>query len=151
MSEHEGENAAPRFWEEPEPGRLVGRGHVAGDFLEAYTWDVLEKREGFLRVGARLPAHLLNPRGELFGGFTPAYVDFMALHTFWAGRETTPGQPWLATVNLRVDYFDPIVGPDFEMIGRLVHNRGSLYWLECQFLDPLGKMFSLGHVTLKAL
>ena len=151
MTEHEGERPAPGFWEEPEPGRLVGRGHVAGDFLEAYTWDVLEKKEGLLRVGARLPAHLLNPRGELFGGFTPAYVDFMALQTFWAGRERTPGQPWLATVNLRVDYFDPILGPDFEMIGRLVHNRGSLYWVECQFLDPEGNLVSLGHATLKAL
>lgn len=151
MSEHDAQTPEPKFWEEPEPGRLVGRGHVAGDFLEAYTWDVLEKREGLVRVGARLPSHLLNPKGELFGGFTPAYVDFMALQTFWSGREPTPGHPWLATVNLRVDYFDPIRGPDFEMVGRLVHSRGSLFWVECQFLDPSGKMLSLGHATLKAL
>ena len=151
MSDPESPPPDLKFWSDPEPGRLVGRGHNAGDFLEAYNWTVLETRAGWLRVRAPLPDHLLNPRGELFGGFTPAYVDFMALHSFWAGRDFTPGDPWLVTLNLRIDYFDPIRGPEFEMVGRLVHTRGGLSWMECQFEDPSGKVLALGHATLKTL
>ena len=33
-----------RPWMEVEPSRLIGRGHAAGDFLEAYLWTVLEER-----------------------------------------------------------------------------------------------------------
>ena len=151
MSEPKSPSSELKFWSDPEPGRLVGRGHNAGDFLEAYNWTVLETRSGLLRVRAPLPEPLLNPRGELFGGFTPAYVDFMALHTFWAGRDFTPGDPWLMTLNLRIDYFDPVRGPEFEMVGRLVHNRGGLSWMEVQFEDPSGKVLALGHATLKTV
>ena len=62
----------------------------------------LERREGVLRVLAHLPPQVKNPRGQLFGGFTPTYVDFMAIHTFWAGREprlkgAAPAPPRCAT------------------------------------------------------
>ena len=55
------------------------------------------------------------------------------------------------TLNLRIDYFDPVRGPEFEMVGRLVHNRGGLSWMEVQFEDPSGKVLALGHATLKAI
>ena len=35
-------------WRNPEPGRLVGRGHPIGDLLEAHEWRVLEERNGYL-------------------------------------------------------------------------------------------------------
>ena len=70
-----------RAWGSPPPGRLIGRGHPAGDFLGAHEWDLLEEREGFLRISAALPDHVKNPRGQLFGGFTPTYVDLVALFT----------------------------------------------------------------------
>jgi len=124
----------------PAPGKLVGRGHGVGDFLEAHEWDVLESRPGRLRVLAHLPPHVKNLRGQLFGGFTPTYVDFVALHTFWAGREWRPGEPWLATLNMRVDYFAPIVGERFEIRSRIVHRGGSICSIETRFLPagPLG-------------
>ena len=60
---------------------------MAGDFLEAYDWTVLEERVGFLRLDAGLPDHVKNPRGQLFGGFTPTYVDLVALNTVRAGPD----------------------------------------------------------------
>jgi len=138
-------------WTKPEPGRLVGRGHAAGDLLEAHAWDVLESREGYLRVRAHLPARLKNPQGQLFGGFTPTYVDFLAIHTWWAGRPATPGHPWLATLNMRLDYFEPITSEHFEMSGRVLNQRGSLSWLECQFFDPEGILAAHALITLKAI
>jgi len=127
----------PGLWAPPEPGKLVGRGHGVGDFLEAYAWDVLERREGVLRVIAHLPERVRNPRGQLFGGFTPTYVDFVAIHTWWAGREEArPGRPWLATLSMRVDYFAPVVTDRFEIDSRVVHRRGSTSWIETRFLPP---------------
>ena len=32
---------AMKAWRNPEPGRVIGRGHPAGDFLEAYDWHLL--------------------------------------------------------------------------------------------------------------
>ena len=55
------------------------RGHPAGDFLEAYLWRVVERGPGWLKVDAHLPDHARNPRGQLFGGFTPTYVDLISL------------------------------------------------------------------------
>lgn len=149
MGDRDGEAPMPGMWSEPAPGKLVGRGHGVGDFLEAYEWDVLEQSEGLLRVRAHLPAQVRNARGQLFGGFTPTYVDFVAIHTYWAGRPKRPGHPWLATLNMRVDYFAPIVADRFEIEGRIVHRSGATLWVETRFRDPLGAMLAFAYTTLK--
>ena len=123
-----------RAWAERKPGQLIGRGHPAGDFLHAYDWELLEEGAGLLRIRAGLPDHVKNPRGQLFGGFTPTYVDLVALFTVRAGE--TPDRrfrSWLATTNMRIDYFEPIVGPYFEMQSRLVKKRGRTNFVETRF------------------
>ena len=125
-----------RAWGSPPPGRLVGRGHPAGDFLEAYDWDVLEERAGFLRISAALPDHVKNPRGQLFGGFTPTYVDLVALFTVRAGVDRASGpRSWLATTNMRIDYFEPIVGPRFVIESTREKQRGRTSFVATRFLQ----------------
>jgi acyl-coenzyme A thioesterase PaaI-like protein len=127
-----------RLWAEPAPGRLLGKGHPAGDFLEAFDWKLLEDTAGFLRVSCHLPDHVKNPRGQLFGGFTPTYVDLIALLTVRAGhRDEWDGAPrrWLATTNMRVDYFEPIVGPEFILESRLEKSRGRTNFVMTRFLQ----------------
>ena len=126
--------AAMKAWRNPEAGRVIGRGHPAGDFLEAYDWKLLDTREGYLRIEAGLPAHVRNPRGQLFGGFTPTYVDMVALMTVNAGVERA-GMParWLATTNMRVDYFEPIVGPTFVIDSELEKRRGRTCFVLTRF------------------
>ena len=99
-----------RAWASREPGQLLGKGHPAGDFLQAHEWKVLEERQGFLKIRAHLPHHVRNPRGQLFGGFTPTYVDLLALFTVRAGESRVEERfrTWLATTNMRVDFFEPI-------------------------------------------
>jgi len=129
-----------------------GRGHPAGDFLEAYEWKLLERKEGFLKVEAHVPDHVRNPRGQLFGGFTPTYVDLISL---FASR-TSPNAPtsespqWLATTNMRVDYFDPVIGPTFHLEARIVRERGRTVMIETRFLDPAdGKLLVFALTTLR--
>jgi acyl-coenzyme A thioesterase PaaI-like protein len=131
----------PRFepgaWISPPPGRLIGKGHPAGDFLEAYEWDVLDSDVGYLSVEAGLPMQVRNPRGQLFGGFTPTYVDLVSLFTVRAGTDRTKPGPflWLATTNMRVDYFEPITGPRFVMESRLEKRRGRTLFVSTRFLQ----------------
>jgi len=124
-----------RTWAAPPPGRLIGRGHPAGDFLEAWAWEVRDEGPGHLRIEAQLPRHVRNPRGQLFGGFTPAYVDLVALFTVRAGEDRTAGPwRWLATTNMRIDYFEPITGPGFLIESRREKQRGRTHFVATRFL-----------------
>lgn len=136
---HENERGPDRrHWSAAPPGRLVGRGHPAGDFLEAYDWRLLEERPGYLKleVGS-LPDRVKNPRGQLFGGFTPTYVDLVALFTVRAGvdRAQWSAVGWLATLNMRIDYFVPIVGPSFVIESTEEHQRGRTHFVATRFFQ----------------
>src|SRR3954467_11180527 len=128
--------AAFRAWNNPEPGRLLGKGHPAGDFLDAFDWLLLEERPGYLRLEAGLPERVRNPRGQLFGGFTPTYVDLVALRTVHAGEDRSAlPRRWLATTNMRVDYFEPIVGPTFVIESELEKRRGRTCFVVTKFFQ----------------
>jgi len=140
-----------RAWLTRRPGQLIGKGHPAGDFLEAYEWTVLDEDAGFLRIRAHVPVHVRNPRGQLFGGFTPTYVDLVALFTVRAGEQRLEQRfrTWLATTNMRVDYFEPIVGPQFVMESRLVKKRGRTNFVETRFFDPADTLAVFALTTLR--
>jgi acyl-coenzyme A thioesterase PaaI-like protein len=149
MSSHGSDVPVPAAWRTPEPGRIIGRGHPAGDFLQAYDWLILEERSGYLKLDAHLPEHLKNPRGQLFGGFTPAYVDLVALRTVAAAR--APGEPpmGLTTVSLRVDYFEPIVQDRFVLESEVIHRRKGTHLVEVRFRDDHANMLAFAVVTLR--
>jgi acyl-coenzyme A thioesterase PaaI-like protein len=138
-------------WLMPERGRLVGRGHPAGDFLEAYEWHVVDERDGYLSIDAHVPPHVRNPRGQLFGGFTPTYVDLVALFTVRAGPDRLdPGKPrgWRATTRMQVEYFEPIVGPRFVMESNLEKRRGRTSFVITRFLQD-GELAVLATTTMR--
>jgi acyl-coenzyme A thioesterase PaaI-like protein len=137
-----------RRWATDDPTRVVGRGHPVGDFLDAHDWRVTARAPGSLRVRVALPPRVMNPRGELFGGFTPAYVDFFGLHVFHTLRE--PGVPrhWLSTAGLRVDYFAPIRGPELELHGEVLHRSGRTAHVQVRFQDDAQGLCALGQLTL---
>jgi acyl-coenzyme A thioesterase PaaI-like protein len=141
-------------WTTPDPGRLVGRGHPAGDFLEAWAWEVLDEEIGHLRVVAHLPDHVKNPRGQLFGGFTPTYVDLIALFTCRAGPERSAPRDrhrqWMATTSMHLDYFEPIVGPTFVLDSRLEKQRGRTHFVVTRFVQD-GELAVLAATTLRAV
>ena len=142
-----------RAWATRRPDQLLGKGHPAGDFLEAHDWKVLEERSGFLRIRSHLPAHVRNPRGQLFGGFTPTYVDLVALFTVRAGEPRTDERfrTWLATTNMRVDFFEPIVGPEFWIESRLVKKRGRTNFVETRFFDPGDTLAVFALTTMREI
>jgi acyl-coenzyme A thioesterase PaaI-like protein len=142
-----------RAWHQRQPGQLIGKGHPAGDFLEAYRWTVLEERPGVLRVRAILPAHVMNPRGQLFGGFTPTYVDLVALLTVRTEDSDERGRfrTWLATTNMRVDYFEPVTSPEFIIESRLVKRRKRTILVETRFYDPEDTLAVFALTTMREI
>lgn len=134
------------------PDRLVGRGHGAGDLLEAWKWRVLERGPGLLVVEAHLPDQLKNPQGQLFGGFTTAYVDFVALHTVHStddDRDPSSPRDWLTTLHLRCDYFEPIVDT-FTVTGEVVNQRGANSLVSTSFRQG-DTMAAYGQATLRRI
>jgi acyl-coenzyme A thioesterase PaaI-like protein len=142
-----------RPWLQRKPGQLLGKGHSAGDFLEAHEWLVLEESAGLLRLRAHLPQHVKNPRGQLFGGFTPTYVDLIALLTVRAGQPRTADgwRTWLATTNMRLDYFEPIIGPRFVIESRLMKSRGRTRFVETRFYDPEDTLAVFALTTIREM
>jgi len=130
----------------------VGRGHPAGDFLEAYEWKVLERRPGYVRLDCHLPDHVKNPRGQLFGGFTPTYVDFIALFTIHEGHsDENRWDFWLATTNMRVDYLEPVLGPHFRVESRLINERKRTCLAETRFLSTEGTLLVFALTTIRKI
>jgi acyl-coenzyme A thioesterase PaaI-like protein len=130
------------------PGRLMGRGHPVGDFLEAYDWDLIEERRGYLKLRVHLPAHVRNPRGQLFGGFTPTYVDLVALLTHRAGEAPDGAWRWLATASMHIDYLEPITD-GFLIESQLLRKRGRSGWVQTRFLDAHGTLLAHALTTLR--
>ncbi len=136
------------IWGNPEPGRLMGPGHPVGDFLNGPDFRILEEREGRLLLDVPLVPHVRNYRGHLFGGFAPAYVDLVALRTVSAGRSLDVRHGWLLTLNLRVEYFEPVEGPRFVIESELVNRRGRTILVETRFRNPAGQMLLFATAML---
>jgi acyl-coenzyme A thioesterase PaaI-like protein len=135
------------IWRNPEPGRLMGPGHPAGDFLGGPDWRVLEESAGRLVVDVPLVPAVRNFREQLFGGFAPAYIDLIALRTVSAGTgERAHG--WLLTLNMHVQFFEPVEGPRFIIESTIVNRRGRTIFVETRFKDHSGKLLLFATVTL---
>lgn len=135
------------IWRNPEPGRLMGPGHPAGDFLNGPDWRVLGESEGHLVVDVPLVDAAKNFRGQLFGGFAPAYIDLIALRAVSAGTGERP-HGWLVTLNLHVEYFEPVDGPRFVIESRVVNRRGRTIFVETRFKNTDGKLLLFATLTL---
>lgn len=123
-------------------------GHNAGDLVESVKWKILREERGLVEIDAHLPAHLLNPRQQLFGGFTGTYVDMVSIYTV---RTLFPaGQfQWSATVNMRIDYLAPVFGPRFRLLGELISDGNSTCLVATTFLDNDGNKLVYAITTLR--
>jgi len=118
-------------WRENVPaGRLVNPGLPPFDLLNASEWSVIDESPGRLELMCDLPEVALNPAGQLFGGFTAAYVDIASLCTAQSDVEGTPG--FQSTINMRLDYFEAITQSPFRVTSEVIHRRGETRLVACQ-------------------
>ena len=124
-------------------------GHNAGDLVESTQWKILREDRGKVEVEAHLPSHLLNPRGQLFGGFTGTYVDMISIYTMRTLYSQEDRFKWSATVNMRIDYFAPVLGPSFRLMGELIKEGRSTCLISTLFCDSGGNKLVYGLTTLR--
>lgn len=125
-------------------------GHCAGDLVEASQWHVITEAHGLVEIDAHLPASMLNPRQQLFGGFTGTYVDLIAVYTV---RTLYPGRQdyWVTTVNMRIDYLAPVLGPRIWLKGELINQGRSTLLVSVTLCDEAGNKLVYALVTLKVV
>lgn len=124
-------------------------GHNAGDLVESSKWKILTENPGLVEVDAHLPVHLLNPRDQLFGGFTGTYVDMISIYTVRTLFAEQSEFKWSATVNMRIDYFAPVLGPRFLLKGELIRDSRSTCLVATHFTDMDGNKLVYAITTLK--
>lgn len=128
---------------------FLKQGHNAGDLLEAREWTILREQKGLVEVEAHLPDHLLNPRDQLFGGFTGTYVDMISIWTVRSLFDSQESFQWSATVNMRIDYFAPVLGPRFRLRGELIKDGRSTCLVAAHFEDLDGNKLVYAIATLR--
>jgi acyl-coenzyme A thioesterase PaaI-like protein len=97
-------------------------------------WNVLAESPGYVKLRVPLLPRLKNRRGQLFGGYTPAYVDMLAYRVARSG--TVDGSDsFFATTSMRVDYLEALTGDEFEVECRLLRVRGRNAITETRFLQ----------------
>lgn len=124
-------------------------GHNAGDLVESTKWKVLKEEPGLVEVDVHLPDHLLNPRNQLFGGFTGTYVDMISIYTVRTLFASKSEFKWSSTVNMRIDYFAPVMGPRFLLKGELIKDGRSTCLVATHFSDMQGNKLVYAITTLK--
>lgn len=125
-------------------------GHCAGDLLEAPDWKIIREAEGLIEIDAHVPRQVLNPRDQLFGGFTGTYVDMVALYTI---RTLFPKREdyWITTINMRIDYLDPVLGPRIRLQGELINQGRSTSLVSVTFSDADANKLVYALVTLRVI
>ena len=134
---------------QPERPIFLKPGHNAGDLVQTQHWKVLEESRGRVRVDVPLPQHLLNPRNQLFGGFTGIFVDMISIWTVRTLFEDRNQFQWAATVNMRIDYFAPVLGPRFVLHGDLVNDGNTTSLVSTTFLDEGGNKLVYAITTMR--
>jgi acyl-coenzyme A thioesterase PaaI-like protein len=136
-------------FENRQPPVFLRPGHCAGDLVEASKWKILAESHGLVEVDAHLPTRLLNPRGQLFGGFTGTYVDMLAIWTVRTLYLDRPGFSWASTVNMRIDYLDPVMGPRLRLRGELIKDGKSTCLVAVTFFDEQGNKLVYAICTMR--
>ncbi|MEX0962423.1 MAG: PaaI family thioesterase [Pseudohongiellaceae bacterium] len=124
-------------------------GHNAGDLVESSKWKIVREERGLVEIEAHLPKHLLNPRDQLFGGFTGTYVDMISIYTVRTLFSSQEEFKWSATVNMRIDYFAPVLGPRFLLKGELIKDGRSTCLVATHFTDMEGNKLVYAITTLR--
>jgi len=124
-------------------------GHNAGDLVEASKWKIIREEHGLVEIDVHLPEHLQNPRKQLFGGFTGTYVDMISIYTVRTLFSDKHQFGWAATVNMRIDYLAPVLGPRFILRGELINEGRSTCLVASHFEDHEGNKLVYAITTLR--
>jgi acyl-coenzyme A thioesterase PaaI-like protein len=113
------------------------------------AWKVLAESPGYVKIRVPLLPRLKNRRQQLFGGYTPAYVDMLAYRVARSGSPDH-SDAFVATTSMRIDYLEALTGDYFEVECQLLKARGRNAITEARFFQD-GALAVFAVTTMLAL
>jgi len=99
---------------------------------------IVEKKEGFCRIGLSYRKELTNPHGNFHGGAITSIVDTATVQGL---RTIFPEGPYL-TVDLQIRYKIPTNTPELFAEARPRHLRGKFFLSDIKVLDKDNKLIA---------
>ena len=109
------------------------------NLLEMY---IVEKREGFCKIGIRHRKDLTNPHGNFHGGLIASIIDTAAVQGL---RTIYPQGPFL-TVNLEIRYKNTSSDEEIFAESRPQYLKGKFFKSEVAVLNKAGNLIAQGYV-----
>ncbi len=92
---------------------------------------IVEKREGFCKIGISYRKELTNPHGNYHGGAIASIIDTATVQGL---RTVYPNGPYL-TVDVNIRYKKPSNSPELFAESRPRHLRGKFFSTEIKVID----------------
>ena len=73
-------------------------------------------------------------------------VAIYTVRTLFADK---PGFTWASTVNMRIDYLQPVLGPRFRLRGEVINDGRTTSLVATHFLDEEGNKLVYAITTLR--
>jgi uncharacterized protein (TIGR00369 family) len=109
------------------------------NLLEMY---IVEKKEGFCKIGLLQREALTNPHGNFHGGVIASMVDTASVQSL---RMIFPPGPYL-TVSLEIRYKNASNSSEIFAEARAEHLRGKFFAIEVKVMDKEGKLLAEAKV-----
>jgi acyl-coenzyme A thioesterase PaaI-like protein len=130
---------------------FIRPGHNAAEFLQSSKWELLREDPGDVELRVHLPDCVFNPHGELYGGFTGTYVDMVAIYavkTMFTKKDRLIRTP---TVNMRIDYLEPVKPPGFILKSKVLKNGRSTCLVNTEFYDFENNLKAYALTTVRKI
>lgn len=105
---------------------------------------IVEKNEGFCRIGIKYRKDLTNPHGNFHGGVIASIVDTAAVQSL---RTIFPKGPYL-TVSLDVRYKNYSTAPEIFAQATPEHMKGKFFRVDVKVIDNEDKPVAEAQVKL---
>jgi acyl-CoA thioesterase len=103
---------------------------------------VVERREGFCKIGLPFKKELTNPHGNFHGGAISSFVDTAAVQGL---RTIFPKGPYW-TVSMELRYKNPSNSAEIFAEARPEHMKGKFFKTEIKILDRDNKVIAEAEV-----
>ncbi|ACL05550.1 thioesterase superfamily protein [Desulfatibacillum aliphaticivorans] len=116
-----------------------------GPFFRHLSMAVTELGPGVATVEAEISRKHMNPFGALHGGVYSSLIDTAA---FWSAYCDLPEDQGLVSIDLKVDFLAPVLGPRVVVKGKRLKSGKTIYLAQAEMFDEKGRMTGYGTSKL---
>lgn len=115
---------------------------INSPFEKLLKMHIMDRREGFCKIGITYRKDLTNPHGFFHGGAISSIIDTAAVQ----GLRTVFTQGPYFTVNLNIRYKNLTNSPEIFAEARPAHFKGKFFRTEVKVMDKENKLIAEAEV-----